>query len=179
MTFEALRRREPGALEDILVAHGRELQAVAYLILRDRADAEDVVAETLLTAFDKAMTIRDEGALRSWLIRVATNRALTMRRSQARVVPLHVVPERSGPRDPGAAASDRIVLLDGVAALPPRTRAAIALHYFADLSVDETADVLGRSPNTIKTQLREALVMLRAHLAEPAASGTAEEASHA
>jgi RNA polymerase sigma factor (sigma-70 family) len=178
MTFEALRRREPGALEDILVAHGPELQAVAYVILRDRADAEDVVAETLLTAFDKAMTIRDERALRTWLIRVATNRALTMRRSQARVVPLHVVPDRPGPGD-RVAASDRVVLLDGVAALPPRTRAAIALHYFADLTVEETADVLGRSPNTIKTQLREALVMLRAHLAEPDASDVAEEVNHA
>jgi RNA polymerase sigma-70 factor (ECF subfamily) len=179
MTFQALRRREPGALEDLLVAYGRELQAVAYVITRDRADAEDVVAETLLTAFDKATTIRDESALRSWLIRVATNRALTLRRSQARVVPLHVAPERADHRDPSAAASDRVVLLDGVATLPPRTRAAIALRYFADLSVEETADVLGRSPNTIKTQLREALVMLRAHLAEPAAPDSAEEASHA
>lgn len=176
MTVEALRRRRPEALEDVLVAHGRELQAVAYLILRDRADAEDVVAETLLTAYDKAGTIRDDAALRAWLIRVATNKALSLRRSQVRVVPLHVVPDRASPGDIGATSSDRVVLMAGLATLPPRTRAAVVLHYFADLSVDDTAAVLERSPNTIKTQLREALIALRGQLAEP---GTTAEVRHA
>ena len=53
MTVEALRRRRPETLGDLLEAYGRELQSVAYLILRDRAEAEDVVIETLLTAFER------------------------------------------------------------------------------------------------------------------------------
>lgn len=64
-TVEALRRRRPEALEDLLAVYGRELQATAYLILRDRADAEDVVVETLLTAYEKAGSIRDDSALRA------------------------------------------------------------------------------------------------------------------
>ena len=40
MTVEALRRRRPEALEDLLATYGREIQAVAWLILRDRAAAE-------------------------------------------------------------------------------------------------------------------------------------------
>jgi hypothetical protein len=60
MTVAALRRRRPEALEDLLATYGPEIQAVAYLILRDRADAEDVVVETLLTAYDRASSIRDE-----------------------------------------------------------------------------------------------------------------------
>ena len=43
MTVEALRRRRPETLADLLSTYGRELQAVAYLILRDQGDAEDVV----------------------------------------------------------------------------------------------------------------------------------------
>ena len=168
MTVDALRRRRPEALEDVLIAHGRELQAVAFLILRDRADAEDVVAETLITAFHKAGSIRDDSALRAWLIRVATNKALSLRRTQARVVQLHVIPEPIG-GDHGPSSSDRVVLMAGLDALPPRTRAAVVLRYFADLPVEEVASVLGRSPNTVKTQLREALIMLRQHLAEPSA----------
>ena len=177
MTVDALRRRQPEALEDVLVAHGRELHAVAYLILRDRADAEDVVAETLLTAYDKAGSIRDESALRAWLIRVATNKALSLRRTQTRVVPLHTVPDRAAAGQFDTRAGDRLVLLAGLADLPPRTRAAVVLRYYADLSVEETAAALDRSPNTIKTQLREALVMLRAHLADPAS--TTPEVRHA
>ena len=108
----------------------------------------------------------DEGALRAWLIRVCTNRALSLRRSQVRVVHLEVVPESASGGDLGTDAGDRLALLAGIAKLPPRTRAAIVLRYYADLPVAEVADVLGRSPNTIKTQLREALAMLREGLAE-------------
>jgi RNA polymerase sigma factor (sigma-70 family) len=177
MTVLALRRGRPEALETLLTTYGRELHGLAYLILRDRADAEDVVAETLLTAFDKAGSIRDESALRAWLIRVATNRAIDMRRRHARIVPLDVAPDRATGGDMGARSGDRIVLLHGLEALPPRTRAAVVLHYFADLSVEDTAAALGKSPNTIKTQLREALVMLRAHLTEPTTAQA--EANHA
>ena len=53
MTVEALRRRRPETLGELLETYGRELQSVAYLILRDRAEAEDVVIETLLTAFEQ------------------------------------------------------------------------------------------------------------------------------
>ena len=73
MTVEALRRRRPETLGALLETYGRELQSVAFLILRDKAEAEDVVIETLLTAFEKAGSIRDDRALRAWLLRVATN----------------------------------------------------------------------------------------------------------
>jgi len=68
MTVAALRKRRPEALADLLATCGREIQAVAYLILRDRAAAEDVVVETILTACDKAGTVRaaSAGATRAW-----------------------------------------------------------------------------------------------------------------
>ena len=83
MTVEALRRRRPETLGDLLSAYGHELQAVAFLILRDRSEAEDVVIETLLTAFERGGQIRDERALRAWLLRVATNKALGTRRGRS------------------------------------------------------------------------------------------------
>jgi RNA polymerase sigma factor (sigma-70 family) len=168
MTVEALRRHRPETLADLLEAYGRELQGVAYLILRDRAGAEDVVVETLLTAFEKGGRIRDERALRAWLIRVATNHALGARRRSGRIVRLEVVPDRAGAGDLGADSSNRVALLDGIAELPLQMRAAVVLRYYADLSVDEVATTLGKSPNTIKAQLQTALDRLRLHLADPA-----------
>jgi RNA polymerase sigma factor (sigma-70 family) len=166
MTVEALRRRRPETLGDLLEAYGRELQSVAYLILRDRADAEDIVVETLLTAFERGGSIRDERALRAWLIKVATNHALGARRRSGRVVRLDVVPDRAALGDLGVDSSTRITLLDGIADLPLQMRAAVVLRYYADLSVDEIATALGKSPNTIKAQLQTALDRLRLHLAE-------------
>ena len=178
MTVEALRRRRPEALDDLLATYGREIQAVAYLILRDRADAEDVVVETLLTAFDRAGDLRDERAFRSWLLRIATNHALGLRRRGGRVVRLNVVPDRADSLDLGRISTDRVALLAGLAELPPAMRAAVVLRYYADLPVDEVAVALGKSPNTIKAQLQTALDRLRRSLVDPV-GGTIPEANHA
>jgi RNA polymerase sigma factor (sigma-70 family) len=174
MTVEALRRQRPETLADLLDAYGREIQAIAYLIVRDRAEAEDIVVETLLPAFERGGSIRDERALRAWLLRVATNHALRSRRRSARLVRIDVLPDRPSESDLGADSSERIALLAGVDELPPQMRAAVVLRYYADLSVDAVAEALGKSPNTIKAQLQTALDRLRGPLTEPATAGLAE-----
>lgn len=173
MTVEALRRHRPETLGDLLEAYGREIQAVAYLIVRDHAEAEDIVVETLLTAFERGGSIRDERALRTWLLRVATNHALQRRRRSARIVPIDLVSDRAD-GDVLAQSPDRVALLAGIGELPAQMRAAIVLRYYADLSVEDVAAALGKSPNTIKAQLQTALDRLRGHLAEPVAAGLAE-----
>ena len=142
------------------------------------ADAEDVVIETLLTAFEKGGSIRDERALRGWLLKVATNQALG---------------RRAGPDASSGSMSSRTCRHrrhrrdESRPRRPPRTvsptcrsqmRAAIVLRYYADLSVDEVATTLGKSPNTIKAQLQTALDRLRVHLAEPVGASLGE-ARHA
>ncbi len=179
MTVEALRRRRPETLADLLEAYGRELQSVAFLILRDRAEAEDVVIETILTAFEKGGSIREERSLRAWLLRVATNHALASRRRSGRIVRLDVVPDRSAAGDLGTDTSTRLALLSGIADLPLQMRAAVVLRYYADLSVDEVAATLGKSPNTIKAQLQTALDRLRVHLADPLGTSLGEATNHA
>ena len=177
MTVQALRERRIGSLADLLEAHGREIQAVAYLILRDRALAEDVTIETLLTAFERGGAIRHQSALRAWLLRVATNRALSVRRSTGRVVHLDAAGEPPVPGDFARESVDRVALLAAVGELPIQMRAAVVLRYYADLPVDAVAEALGKSPNTIKAQLQTALDRLRLALHEPAANAT--EISHA
>lgn len=177
MTVQALRERRIDSLADLLDMHGREIQGVAFLILRDRALAEDVTIETLLTAFERGGSIRDDEALRPWLLRVATNKALTVRRSTARIADLSLVPDPIVRGDLAGDATDRLVLLAAVGTLPIQMRAAVVLRYYADLSVEGVAAALGKSPNTIKAQLQVALDRLRRSLAEPANKAT--ETSHA
>ena len=174
MTVAALRGHRPEVLDDLLARYGRELQGVAYLILRDRAAAEDVVVDTLLTALERGEQLRDETALRGWLLRIATNRALGVRRSGARVITLQVLPDQA---DAVHDHDDRLALLAAVERLAPRTRAAVVLRYYADMSVRDVAETLGTSENTVKTQLREALAHLRTTLGDAdgaTRAGTAE-----
>ncbi len=132
-----LRARRTDALGELLERYGREVHAVSFLIVRDRAAAEDITIETLLSAWDHTASLRAPSALRPWLLRIATNRSLSHRGRARRVVPLELVPDggvrtdrdRAGPAD-----LDRIALREALDHLPVRMRAAIVLHYLADLN---------------------------------------------
>ena len=165
MTVEALRRGRLEVLAALLDEYGREIQGVAYLILRDRAAAEDVLIDTLMTALDRGSQLRDPAALRAWLLRIATNQALGWRRKGARVVYLHVLPDVQA-RSVWPDQAERTALWESVSALPPRMRAVVVLRYYADLPVEGVATAMGISPNTVKTQLKTAMQHLRAALAD-------------
>lgn len=172
----ALRAGDPAVLDRLLEAHGPELGGVAFLILRDRAEAEDVVVDTLLTALERGAELRDGAALRSWLLRIATNRALGRLRRRRRIVGIEVVGEESDDVFDPARATTRATVLNAVNRLPPRMRAAVVLRYYAGCPVAEVAAILGRSPNTVKSELRVALERLRADLGpEAVAEGRAED----
>ena len=173
MTVEALRRGEPEVLAELLDQHGREIQGVAYLILRNATDAEDVLMDTLVAALDRGATLRDPAALRSWLLKIATNEALVRQRRFRRVTWLHVIPDLPGPT---IDTTEHVALIQGLAALPIRSRAAVVLHYYADLPVAEVAAAMGTSQNTVKSQLRTGLARLRELLDASSAPATQPEA---
>jgi RNA polymerase sigma-70 factor, ECF subfamily len=175
LTVEALRRGEPEVLADLLEQYGREIQGVAYLILRDRQAAEDVLMDTLIAALDRGSTLRQEGALRPWLLRIATNLALGKRRRERRLTWVQLLPDTPAPQ---ADDTTRLALLAGLDALPARSRAAVVLHYYADLPVAQVASVLGTSENTVKTQLRKALGRLRVSLASTQGAVAPTEVAH-
>jgi RNA polymerase sigma factor (sigma-70 family) len=175
MTVEALRRGEPQVLAELLEQHGREIQGVAYLILRNRADAEDVLMDTLITALDRGSSLRDAAALRPWLLKIATNQALSRQRRFRSVKWLQLEPDY-----PGSAmdTTEHVALAQGLATLPIRSRAAVVLHYYADLPVAEVAAVMGTSQNTVKSQLRTGLVRLRELLDTSVATASHAEATN-
>jgi len=119
----------------------------------------------MVTAWRKVGDLRDPAALPSWLLRIATRHALSRRRRVGATVALP-----PGAEDllvgAGPPAIDGLALRDALATLPPRMRAAIVLHYYADLTVEGVAAAVGRSPNTVKSQLREGLARLRIQLAD-------------
>jgi RNA polymerase sigma-70 factor (ECF subfamily) len=148
----------------MLATYGRQIQGVAYLIVHSSADAEEILVDTLLTAWQQIHRLRDAERLRSWLLRIAARKALTRLRSSRgidRLLPI------AGASDNTASIPDRLSIAAGVSHLPPRMRVAIALRYYADLSIAEMAEILDRSPNTVKTELRLALTRLRDELREP------------
>jgi RNA polymerase sigma-70 factor (ECF subfamily) len=167
---DGIMARRPEALEGLLRVHGPEIHAVAFLIVRNELDAEEIAADTLMTAWRKIGTLRDPDRLRPWLLRIATRLALRRRRLTPRVVSLDTAGELAAS---ASTSSDWPAVVEALNRLPPRTRAAVALHYVADLPTREVAEILGRSENTIKTQLREGLRQLRSSLLDDPRSAVA------
>lgn len=157
---EMVRRGADEALDALYVRYADEVKGVAFLILRDRFDAEDVMADTLIAAWRRGSELRDPAALRPWLLRIATNRALSLRRKRRDVRLLDNVEVPTA--DSTGPLAARMALLAAIDDLPIEMRAAVILHYFADLTVADVARTLGKSSNTIKSQLRVALGRLRA-----------------
>ncbi len=161
-----LRARRPGVVADLLAEYGAAIGGVAYLIVRDAADAEEIVMDTIETAWRQADKLREDAALRTWLLRIATRHALSRRRRRNVTQPLDLARSVPGPlgNEPSL---DRLVLAEALDTLPERMRAAVALHHYAGLTVPETAQAMGTSENTIKTQLRDGMARLRLALDAP------------
>jgi RNA polymerase sigma-70 factor (ECF subfamily) len=158
----ASRLDEAAELGAALERHAPILLAAARALLRNEADARDLVQTTLEIAMRRSSDLRDPTALRSWLLTIQIHEALRLRRRLARLV--HFDP---GIVDLGATPGpepDVIALRTALRRLPPRARAAVALHYLVGLPVTEVARVMAISENTAKGHLKAGLARLREEL---------------
>ena len=113
--------------------------------------------DTMVSAWKRIGSLREPASLRPWLLRVATRHALSRRRSARPQQELLATLDPSSPGpDP-----ERIALRDALDRLPARMRAALSLHYYAGLTVEETSTALGISSNTVKYHLKTGLGRLR------------------
>ena len=135
------------------------LLAAARALTSDRSEAEDLVQTTFELAIRRVHQLRDPNALRTWLLTIQTREAFRIVRRLRRTI--HVSEGVPDSWVAPLATADHIVLRDALRALPPRMRAAVVLHHMTGMTVPQVARAVGRSENTIKSQLREGLARLR------------------
>ena len=127
--------------------------------LRDGDAALDVVQDGFARALRSADDHRGEGTVEAWVWRIVLDAARDAGRARVRQTPAPVL----APPPDGETDDD---LRELVAALPERQRLAVFLRYYADLSYDEIAAVLGASPGTVAASLNAAHTTLRRKLEE-------------
>ncbi len=139
---------------------------VAYRLLGDRAEAEEVTQEALVRAYLRWRRVAPHAE--AWVARVATNLALDVHRRRARHR-RHAPRLVGAPHDADHAAGlvARLDLVEGLRRLPRRQREVVALRYLADVSEADTAALLGLSPGTVKQHAHRGLTALRLGLAPP------------
>ena len=140
-----------------VTAHGRSMYRAARAVLDRDADAEDAVAQAVLQAWQSLDKLRDKGAVRPWLIKIAVNCAYAQRRKQAKLIYLE-----DAQVEPAAVEPPRWDgLWDAVRTLPPERRTAVVLFYYEDMSVEQIARCLGVPAGTVKSRLSRARKQLR------------------
>lgn len=166
------RAERDAAVREVIRLAGPRCFAIAYDLLRDRAEAEDAVQEALARTCERFQDVRDPDVLAGWVYRVLVNLCMrTLRRR--RIFSLFALRRAAETAadvpslDPPVTRSlDARRLLASVDRLPPMQRAAILLRYGHDLGIDEVAALLDVRPETVKTHLRRGLERLRAELEE-------------
>jgi RNA polymerase sigma-70 factor (sigma-E family) len=149
------------SFDDFVVARGASLTKLAHLLSRDRGEAEDLLQETLASAYARWRRIERTEFPEAYVRRMMVNRHTSLwRRHRGRVEPRHVLPERSLP-DPSAASDLSHALREIVRDLPAKQRAAVVLRYYADYTDAGIADALGCSEATVRSQIYRALTTLR------------------
>lgn len=148
---------------EFVAARSTSLLRLAYLTCGSHHEAEDVLQTALERAYRAWPRLRADTDPEPYVRRVIVNLAISRarRRRILRIIPVGDVPETPV----SAAASGvelRQVLSGALRALPPRQRAVMVLRFWEDLTEAQTADVLGCSVGTVKSQAAKALAKLRA-----------------
>ena len=139
------------------------LYRTAYLMLGDRADAEDLVQTALAKTYASWRKVRDIEAAPGYARTTLVNTAASWfrKKSWRNERPTEVLPESAHASRLEADLSDRRTVIDALGTLPPRQRAVVVLRYYEDLSVAQVAHALGITEGTVKSQTSEALSKLR------------------
>jgi RNA polymerase sigma-70 factor (ECF subfamily) len=148
-----LERRFEAAMTDSLQLVFR----VAYSVLRDRPEAEDVSQEAFAKAYRKVGQLRDRGAFRAWLVRItwrlAINRQRSNRRRAAREVAAQRLHAPATITDPFAQEERAAQLWAAIDALPPKLRIVTVLASIEGHDIREVASLLGLPSGTVKSRL--------------------------
>jgi len=152
--------------------HQDEVYGVALRITGDREAALDVASSTFLKAYRAFDRYDQTRPLRHWLLRIATNEAITYVRKRGRELRRRVEVEHASsiadptpsPDTESVAREDRARIRAAVSLLPELYRVVIVLRYFNELSVEEIAQVTGRPASTVGVQLLRGRTLLRSYL---------------
>ena len=160
--------RDSSAFAMLAERHSQAALGLAQRIVRNAADAEDVVQESLTRLWVFADRWDSAARFSSWFYRIVANQAISRVRRKTGE-PLDAIDEPSdttpGPHDQVAGREIGLAIAGAIGKLPPRQRAAIALCYDQGLSCAEAAEVMDMSVGTMESLLFRARRSLREWLA--------------
>lgn len=183
------RQGGENAIRALIKRNNQRLFRVARAVMRNDAEAEDVVQEAYVRAFTRLDSFKGDAMFSTWLTKIALNEALTRIRRLRPVAELdeldiaanggQVIMFPTSLTPPGADAElargqVRALLEQAIDELPAAFRIVFILRDVEEMSIDETATQLALKPETVKTRLHRARKLMRAAIEKRLSSGFAE-----
>ena len=150
--------RPADGVELILDKYGNNLYRICLVTLKNEADAEDALQDTLIRYLQKALRFESEEHQKAWLIRVAVNICRDMlRKRRYHQDEFEKIPVPQADEQQQSA-------LDALLTLPEQFRIPMTLHYVEGYSVAELAKLLGMTQSAVKMRLSKGRTLLRTAL---------------
>lgn len=178
--IERIRSGEKDLFHELIRPYQRAAYLAAYALLQDQAEAEDVVQEAVIKAYRNLGAFRRESRFSTWLLTITLNEAKTRLRKLKRAphesiedhqeqyegdfTPALLTDWREIPSEALERSELRAILQDAVKSLPAIYREVFTLRDLEELSVEETANLLGVTSNVVKVRLHRARLMLQKKL---------------
>src|SRR5262252_119869 len=177
----AAKAGDISAFEELVKRYDRNVFRIAQHITQNREDAEDVVQDAFLKAYQNLPRFQEQSKFYTWLVRIAVNEALMKlrRRRPERMVsldedvkteedslPREVADWSPNPEQQYSQAELRDILSKTVQGLPPSFRTVFVLRDVEGLSTEETAEALDLSIPAVKSRLLRARLQLRERLSK-------------
>jgi RNA polymerase sigma-70 factor, ECF subfamily len=173
------RRRDEDAVRTIIGQNNRRLFRLARSIVKDDNEAEDIVQECYVRAFAGLGEFRGEARLSTWLTRIVINEAygrLRRRRPTTDLQSIEALPAMDAEiipfplaheLDPERSTAQREIqqiLERAIDSLPEPFRVVLVARLVEEMSIEQTGELLGIRPETVKTRLHRARRLLRDHM---------------
>src|SRR6059036_405258 len=151
------------AFEMVIRTHSRALFAIAYGILQNREEAEDVVQDSLVKAWKTRWRVRDPEKFPAWLATVARHKARDVCRKHRTISLPEQLTEPIEPEPADTSGLDQR-LHSALATLPELHRAALTLRYFEEMDYRSIENSLGLTNGALRGILGRALALMRKQL---------------
>lgn len=141
------------------------MYALAYSIVKNETDAEEVLSETVFRAWKNLDTLKNEKAFKAWVLRIVHNVAVELIRKNSKL--LFVEETADFVRESSEnQITDRLALHTAIERLKQPYREVVVLFYYENLSIAKIARIMGSNMGAVKKQLSRARKMLREILKE-------------
>jgi RNA polymerase sigma-70 factor (ECF subfamily) len=152
------------AFDELVLRHRLTVYRLAYRLLRNHEDADDVSQEAFLRAYRALPGFRGDATFRTWITRIVINLALSARHARAAALPIEETPApKADPTGPDVALKRAI--RRAVGGLPPRQRQVLVLKIYEGMKFSEISQAAGMSIGTAKATFFQAVRNLRSRLA--------------